>query len=130
VTFTGTPAKIVSSMARMPAPVPGILMKRLGRCASMKSRGAGDGAGGVVRQQRRPLERYPTVDAAAGVVDRSKEIRGPCQILQRQFEERGLARLARGGFLMDGVVIEAPVFDRLIEMVGLEVRPVTEYSAM
>jgi hypothetical protein len=31
VTFTGTPAKMVSSIARSPSVVPGILMKRLGR---------------------------------------------------------------------------------------------------
>ena len=100
VTLIGTPAKIASSMAGRPSLVPGILMKRLGRSgAGVKFLGRGEGAGRVVGQQGRDLQRHPAVHAVGLVVDRPKQIGGLPEILQRQLEEQRLARFAFLQFL-------------------------------
>ena len=53
VTLTGTPLKIVSSMAGSPSGVPGILMKRLGRNAfAQSSGGLFDAPGSIVGKKR------------------------------------------------------------------------------
>ena len=41
------------------------------------------------------------------VVDRTEEVGGPGQILQRKFEEQLLARFALNRLLADGIVVEA-----------------------
>src|SRR6476646_2042141 len=81
VTLIGTPAKIDSSMAGIPAGVPGILMKRLWRRARVKLRRRLDAPGGIVREQGRDLERDPAVDAARGFVVLAEEIGGLDQVL-------------------------------------------------
>jgi len=48
--------------------------------------GGGERARGVVRQQRRHFQRHPAVHAARPVPDRSKQVGGPGQVLQRQLE--------------------------------------------
>src|SRR5271157_3158557 len=89
----------------------------------MKFHGGLDGAGCVVRQQGRHLQRYPAVNPARGVVDRAKKIRGLGQVLQGKFEEQCLARLARSGLLMDGIVVETRLLDGLIEDRGVRGQP-------
>ena len=87
--------------------------------APVQPGGGLDGAGGVIGQQRRDLERYKAVDAAGGVVHRPEQVRRLRQVLQRQFEEQLLARLAGGGFVVDGIVIKIGFLDRLVENGGV-----------
>ena len=47
-----------------------------------------DGAGRVVRQQRRDFQRDPAVGTSARIEGRSKQVGGAGQILQREFEEQ------------------------------------------
>ena len=56
--------------------------------------GRGEGAGRVVGQQRRDLQRHPAVHAVGPVVDRPEQIGGLREVLERQLEEQLLARLA------------------------------------
>ena len=70
-------------------------MNRLGSPgARMQFPGRREGAGGIVRQQRRNFQRNPAVHAVGPVVNRSKQIGGAGQILERQIEEQFLAGLA------------------------------------
>ena len=104
--------------------MPGILMKRLGRAArGVKFLGRGEGAGRVVGQQRRDLQRHPAVHAVGLVVDRPKQIGGLPEVLQRQLEEQRLARLAFLHFLADGVVVVVTVLDGVIEDRGVRGEP-------
>ena len=88
VTLTGIPEKIASSIAGRPSFVPGILIKQIGTCRSRKQIPA-------LRQEYWPchargvghFQRYPSVNAIRLVVNGSKEIGRPREILQRQFEE-------------------------------------------
>ena len=84
---------MLSSMARRPSAVPGILMNRFGRPArSCNARAASMVRARVVRQQRRHFERDPSVDAVCAVKNGPKEIGGTLEILDCQFEEQPLAR--------------------------------------
>jgi hypothetical protein len=73
--------------------------------------GRGEGAGRVVGQQGRDLQRHPAVHAVGLVVDRPKQIGGLPEVLQRQREEQRLARLAFLQFPADGVVVVVTVLD-------------------
>ena len=46
-----------------------------------------DRPGGIIRQQGRDLQRYPTVYALGGVVDRPEQVCRPRQVLQRELKE-------------------------------------------
>jgi len=52
-------------------------------------------------------------------MDRPKEIGGLAEVLDRQFEEEGLTRLAFLQFLLDTVVVFAAVPERMIENGGI-----------
>ena len=124
VTLIGTPAKIASSMAGRPSLVPGILMKRLGRPArAWRALGRGEGAGRVVGQQGRDLQRDPSVHTVGLIVDRPKQIGGLPEVVQRQLEEQRLARLAFLQFLADGVVVVVTVLEGVVEDRGVRGEP-------
>jgi hypothetical protein len=53
--------------------------------------GGGQGAPGVISQQRRNFQRHPPVHTFRPVVDRPKQARGPRKVLQRQLEKKTLA---------------------------------------
>src|SRR6266850_2529891 len=92
--------------------------------AAMQGFGRGERAGGVVGQQGRYFQRHPAVDATRPVPDRSQQIGGPGQILQRQLEEQFLARLAFLDLLPDRRVVGRAVLDGMVEdrRVGREPR--------
>ncbi len=92
----------------------------------MQSPGFTDAARRIVRQQRRHLHRYPTVDAAGRLVGRSEQIRRLREVFEREFDEQVLARKARGRLAANRIVIEAAATDGAIEnrRVGREPRDV------
>ncbi len=49
------------------------------------------GAGGIVGQERRDLQRHPAVHAAGAVVDGAKEVGGARQVLDGELEEQRLS---------------------------------------
>ena len=114
VTFTGTPAKMASSMAGQPSLVPGILISRFGRPArACRLLAAARVLGRVVGEKRRHLQRHPSVHTVRAVPDGAEEIGGPGQILQGRLEEEGLPDLPfralcgsrrRTPSLLDGLV--------------------------
>ena len=69
----------------------------------------------VVGEQRRDFERDPAIDAGSALVNRTKQIRGPRDVLQRDLEEQLLARLAGSRLRADRRVVGRAVLDRLIE---------------
>jgi hypothetical protein len=95
---------------RPPRPV----MQRLGR---------GQSAGGVVGQERRHLQRDPSIDAIGALENRLEQLGGPGQVLQRQVEEQILARSARAHLLSDRVVVSGAVLDGVIEDRGIGGEP-------
>ena len=66
-------------------------------------------------QQGRNLQGHPSVDAVRPVVDRSKQIGGPREILECQLEEQILARLTLVELFADRRVVSGAVFDGVIE---------------
>ena len=89
----------------------------------MEGLGRGDGAGRVVGQQGRDLQRHPAVHAVGLVVDRPEQIGGLPQVLQPQLEEQRLARLAFLQFLADGVVVVVAILDGVVEDRGVRGEP-------
>ena len=94
VTLIGMPAKIASSMAGSPSLVPGILMRRFGRparacraLAAARVLAVSWASSGDTSSDTQPST------PSRPVPDRSKQIRGAGQIVQRQLEEQVLARL-------------------------------------
>ena len=81
----------------------------------MQILGRGESARRVVGQQGRNLQRHPSVDAVGAIVDRSKQIGGPREILERQLEEQLLARLTLVELFADRGIIGGAVFNRVIE---------------
>src|SRR5258708_6129889 len=77
--------------------------------------GLGNRRFGVVRQQRRDFQRNPTVDAAGSVINQPEQVRRLRKVVQREFEEQLLPRLALCDLALDGVVVVAAVLDRVIE---------------
>jgi hypothetical protein len=77
---------------------------------------------GVVGEQRRHLQRDPTVDPIGGVENGAKQACLGFQVFQRESEERLL-----GGFAL-AYQWSWPI--ACSKMVGFEVSPVTENSAM
>lgn len=47
-----------------------------------------------VGELRRDLQRDPAIDTVGGRVDRAEQVRGDCDVLERQIEEQLLARLS------------------------------------
>ena len=91
VTFTGTPAKVASSIAGSPCSVPGILMNTFSRPARCMQVGRGaHAAGGVIGEQRRDLQRHPAVDPGCPLMDRREQVRRAPEVLNRQLEEQRL----------------------------------------
>src|SRR5262249_40350768 len=82
VTLIGTPAKVGSSIAGIPALVPGNLDEEV-RTACLRVEGFGlrKGPGGIVCQLRGDLERDPAIDTVGGLVNRLEEVGGLDQIL-------------------------------------------------
>ena len=81
----------------------------------MQTLGRSESASRVVSQQRRNLQRYPAVDAVGAVVDRSEQIGGLREILERQLEEQLLARLTLVELFADRGIVGGAVFDRVVE---------------
>jgi hypothetical protein len=77
--------------------------------------GRGEGAGRVVSQQRRHLQRYPPIHAVRPIVDGSKQIRGPGEVFDRQLEEQFLPRCAILGPFADRGIIGRAVLDGVVE---------------
>src|SRR5262249_28264213 len=75
----------------------------------------GDGAFGIVRQQRRHFEGDPTVDAVRLAVDRPKEVGGAAEVIERQLEKQLLPRLTFLELLADRAVVGSTVLDRVVE---------------
>src|SRR6267154_2313870 len=74
-------------------------------CPGVQGLGRGERAGSVVGQERGHFQGYPAVHAARPVPDRSEQIGGPGQVLERELEEQLLAGLAFLDLLPDcGVV--------------------------
>ena len=74
---------------------------------------------GVVREQRRNVQRHPAINAVGGIVDRPEQIRGLARIFQREFEEQRLARLAFAHHPADGVIVGAAALYGVIEGRGI-----------
>ena len=96
VTLTGIPAKIASSIAGRPS-------------------GRSDRRCSVVRQKWRYFERDPTIHTTGPVIDRSKQIGGLREVLERKREEQPLCRLALGDFASFRIVVVTAVLDRMIK---------------
>src|SRR5207245_6907380 len=77
--------------------------------------GGGERTGGVVSQQRRHFERHPAVHAGRPVPDRSKQVGGSGQVLQRKLEKQFLARLAFLDLPPNGGVVGRAVLDGVVE---------------
>ena len=116
VTLIGTPAKIASSMAGRPSLVPGILMNRLGRparaCKSLAAASvlavswASSGDTSSDTQPSTPFGPLP---------DRSKQVGGPGEVLERQVEEQLPRPTCRLELLADGGVVGGAVLDGVVE---------------
>src|SRR5262249_56450090 len=85
--------------------------------------GSAERAGGVVREERRDLQRHPSVDAVGALVDGTEEVGGLRQVLERELEEQLLARLAGGHQRADRGVVVAAALDRLVEDGGIRGEP-------
>src|SRR5882672_3627877 len=92
VTLTGMPTKIASSVAGSPSLVPGILIRRLGRCARACRSLASATVDSVSCASGETSSDTPTVHAACLVVNRSEQIRSLGDVLQCQVEEELLSR--------------------------------------
>ncbi len=90
--MTGTPAKIVSSIAGRPSLVPGILMKRLARSAWRWSSLAAATVPAVsfASKGETSNDTQPSTPSVL-FVNRRKQIGGLPEVLQRQLEEQRLA---------------------------------------
>ena len=99
VTFTGTPAKIDSSIAGTPSGVPGILMNRLGRCARRCSCATASMVPAVsfASKGETSSDTQPSTPPVR-VVDRTEQVGGLDQILERKLEKQRLARFALAVF--------------------------------
>jgi hypothetical protein len=75
----------------------------------------GDRLVGVVGDQRRHLERHPSVDAVGALVNRLEQLRGAPQVGQRELEEQLLGLEATLPQLGDLLVVVVPAADRLVE---------------
>src|SRR5262245_61150093 len=78
-----------------------------------------DGTLRVVREERRALERDPSVDAGGAVVDGAEEIGGLRQVLERELEEQRLAGFALGHQAAGLVVVVGAALDRVVEDRGV-----------
>ena len=77
--------------------------------------GLGQRGFGVVSQQRRDFERYPTIHAASQLVDRPEEVGRLSEVPQRQLEEKFLPRFALLEFLANRSIVIRAVLDGMIE---------------
>ena len=110
------PAKIDSSIAGRPSLVPGNLDQEVRPVRSrVQILGRSEGARGVVGQERRHFEGYPPVHTARPVVDRSKEVGGPGEVVERQLEKQPLSRLALLELVADRGIVGCAVLDRVVE---------------
>ena len=75
----------------------------------------GDGARRVVGEPGRDLERRPAIDAIGCLMSRTEQVGGRAHVLEREFEEKGLAGLAGCRLLADGSVVIIAVLDGMIE---------------
>ena len=116
VTLIGTPAKIDSSMAGMPARGARDLDEQIGALRPrMQLRRRLDGAGGVVQRAAARPRATPSRPRRRWLVDRPEQIGGLRQILERQLEEQRLARLARSRLSCESPRRRRRAADRLIE---------------
>ena len=76
-------------------------------------------AGRVIGQQGRHFQRHPTVHAVGPVVDGPEQRGGAGDVLERQIEEKILARLAFAQLLADRGVVCAAVLDGVVEDRGI-----------
>ena len=83
----------------------------------------GESARGVVRQERRDLQRHPSVHAVRLVPGRAKEVGRPGEVFQGQLEEQRLARLALLDLLADCGVVRRAVLDGMVEDRGVGREP-------
>ena len=58
----------------------------------------------VMSEQRRDLERDPAIDSGSALMNRTKQVGGPGDVLQCDLEEQLLARFSRPQPLADGGV--------------------------
>ena len=77
--------------------------------------GCSQSAGCVVRQQGRHFQGYPPIHTVRLVVDRSKQVGGPGDVLQCEVEKERLARFAPTQLLADRGVIRRAVFDGVVK---------------
>src|SRR5262249_16582285 len=92
-------------------------------CPRMQLFGLGDGTRRVVREQRRNLQRDPTVDAVRRVVDGPEQVGSLRQILERQFEKELLIRRVLPYFLTDGRIIGLALSNGMVEDGGVGGEP-------
>jgi hypothetical protein len=83
-----------------------------GSCVQV-GRGAHAG-GGVIREQRRDLQRHPAVDPGRPLMDRREPVRRSPEVLDRQLKEERLA-VGRFGCLVADLVVVGARFDRFLE---------------
>ena len=81
-------------------------------------------------EQRRNLERNPTVDPRGTFVHRSKQVCRCREIPQCQIKEKRLAVSACCHALADLLVVGGTALQGVKKMVGLDVSPVTDSSLM
>ena len=74
-----------------------------------------DRAGGVVREERRDLDRDPAVDAVGALVGGREEVRGAAEVGESELEESLLGLRPAGSELRDLLVVGAALGDRLVE---------------
>jgi hypothetical protein len=77
--------------------------------------GRSEGACRVVRQQRRHFQGHPPVYTIRPVVNCPKEVGGPAQVVERQFEKQLLPRLALLELLADRGVVGSTVLDCMVK---------------
>src|ERR1700730_3329155 len=70
---------------------------------------------GVMRQERRDLERYPTIPSICAVVDRPEQIRCPSNVFQSKVKEQVLAGFSLRRYSANRDVIRAAVLYGVIE---------------
>src|SRR5262247_2291907 len=92
-------------------------------CPRMQLFGLCDGARRVVREQRRNLQRDPTVDAVRRVVDGPEEVGSLRQILDGQVKKELLIRLDLPYFLADGRIIGLALGNGMVEDGGVGGEP-------
>ena len=83
-----------------------------------------------MRQQRRHLQRHPAVHTIRAVVNRSEQISGPGEIVQREVKKKALAGLPLRQIFTDRGVVGSAVLDRVIKDRRVRGQSVIDSSSM